>query len=62
MERWKEEGKKQTGRSYKMQNIRVRKEKGIDKVQKQRVLELGELKSMILASSLHRHGPHAQKG
>lgn len=41
-EKWndgkKEEEKKQTGRCYKVQNICVRKQKGLNKVQKQRGL------------------------
>lgn len=48
------------GRSYKMQNICIRTEKGITKVQQQRVLGK-PFKSMILATSLHRHGSHTQR-
>ena len=48
------------GRSYKMQNMCIRTEKGINKVQQQRVLAK-PLKYMILASSLHWHGPHTHR-
>ena len=47
------------GRSCKMQNICIRTEKGINKVQQQIIREI--FKSMILATSLHRHGPHTQR-
>lgn len=63
MEDRKKEKMDSSSRSSKMYNMCIRKEKGINKVQKQETFRTGRpLKSMMLASSFYRRGQYAWRG
>lgn len=51
-----------SSRSYKMQNMYIRKEKVINKVQTQSIRIERPLKSMTLDFSFYRYGQYAQRG